>query len=209
MKRGLEELRKYSADGGILPDYVSGTVSTRSVEPSDRGRSTGLSYEDYRQLFEDQAAEYSAEGAKWQFLAWCSYFSAGTIDSIAHLLPMRSAAESIPVTDDKRTAKTTRKRRRHWTLIINSIVYGLPSRPLSAYVALGGKWQISLLRQRFSPPKVQGYYISAHENLTRAQCNIIAWTVVQEMKQEDWAIQAEKVSLYDPVHCISACTQVE
>lgn len=139
MRRGLQELREYSKYGGVLPDYVSGTVCTGSVEQSHTSRSVSLSYEDYRQLFEDQATKYSAEGAKWQFLAWCAYFNAGTIDAIAHLLPARSAGESAPVSDDKRTTKTTRKRRRNWALIVNSIVYRLPNRPISAYVALGGR----------------------------------------------------------------------
>ena len=132
-----------------LSDYFSGNTELGKVlRPTC---SSHTSYDDIRYSFLKESSEYKREVDISLLLAWCSNFNAGSIDSIAHLLPPRSV-ESSQAGEEHRTNayRQARKRWRDLSRMVNSIVYRIPGEPRIVYIALGGMRMLRLVEKLYS-----------------------------------------------------------
>lgn len=145
IKNGLNILRKLRAEDGQLPDYCSGNAASSEPTKSSRGPySCDASYEDIRKSFEQKASHHGSLSEENRILGWCSAFSAGTLDSIAHYLPVRRVesqqAGDPPTTRRQDNAyRRERSRRREFSRLVNSIVDRFDKKPRIIYLALAGE----------------------------------------------------------------------
>jgi hypothetical protein len=146
IRKGIQAIRSQLESGDSLPDCFSGTVPTELRKVPRQTCFSRASYDDIQHSFLEDGSEYMRKGEASRFLAWCSNFDAGSIDSIAHCLPSRRVENSQAPEEHRQMSKRqqdayrqTRKRRRDLSRLVNSIVYRLPGQTRIVYIALGGQ----------------------------------------------------------------------
>lgn len=124
IEHGIETIEKLLRKGS-LPTYFSGNKVNESYKVTQSPSSE--SYDEILREFEDQAMKDEDKSNMWRYWAWCARFMAGTLDSIAKLLPPRTpesgGLENRRLSKSERdTLHKARKRRRDLAILINSIV---------------------------------------------------------------------------------------
>lgn len=144
IRKGIHTIRSQLESGDSLPDCFSGTAPTELRKVPRQTCFSQTSYDDILHSFLEDGGEHTGKGEASRFLAWCSNFDAGSIDSIAHCLPPRrvensQAGEEQMSKRQQDAYRQTRKRRRDLSRLVNSIVYRLSGQPRIVYIALGGQ----------------------------------------------------------------------
>ena len=211
IEHGIERLDELLREGP-LPAYFAGNPATESSTAA--GWSSSACYDDIRRVFESEASKSERRSDTWRFSAWCSNFNAGTLDSIAHLLPARRIESQDVGEEGSRLSKSekdamckARKRRRNFATLVNSIVHRLPGESPMIYLTLASK-SVSIHHSgvHADKHKAENYQFTQGNTISDSVYSDIASTVVQHFSGQCWLLPNSQGPLYDPtqVLCVRA-----